>query len=243
MQSNYSPPSPLPIGIIIPTYQEQDTLPICLKHLQIQSHPFEVVVADGGSTDLTITQATALQTSLGYPLATGRSPYRGRAAQMNWGAAQTHAEVLLFLHADSVLPPQGLDQIRLALEDATVVGGRFRVQLDSCQWPYPFITWGINTRSRLTGAFTGDMGIFLRRAAFETLGGYSLQPLMEDLDLADRMGQLGRKVFLPGRMLTSCRRWQKQGPWRTVALMQLLRAGYRLGISPQILARWYDTVR
>ncbi len=231
------------IAIIIPTLQEESTIQICLQHLQDQPLPFEVFVADGGSTDRTLELPAELAAELSYALSWGRSPQQGRSAQMNWGARQTQAEILLFLHADSRLPPQGLDQIRQVLQDPQVVGGRFRVRLDSDRWPYPLISWGINTRSRITGYFTGDMGIFIRRSTFETLGGYPDQPLMEDLEIAGRMRSLGQVAFLRDPMITSSRRWQQGGPWRTVALMQILRASYRWGVKPEHLAQWYRMIR
>ncbi|MDX2272432.1 MAG: TIGR04283 family arsenosugar biosynthesis glycosyltransferase [Cyanobacteriota bacterium] len=231
------------IAIIIPTYQEETTLATCLEHLQPQAPPFHVLVVDGGSSDATLSIAQDWRNRLNYPLWVGLAPQRGRAAQMNWGSQQTDAEILLFLHADSHLPPQALSAIQAVMLSPEVVGGRFHVRLDSSDWPYPLISWGINSRSRLTGMFTGDMGIFIRRTAFQQLGGYPIQPLMEDLELAGRMGKLGKKVFLPEMIITSSRRWQQKGPWKTVALMQILRASYRLGIPASQLAQWYQTVR
>lgn len=230
------------IGIIIPTFQEASTITHCLTHLQAQDPPFEVIVADGGSEDQTLTLGRSTP-SLTYPCQVLLAPQRGRSAQMNWGVTQTQAEILLFLHADSVLPKNGLEAIRQALTDPDIIGGRFRVKLDDQSWPYPLISWGINTRSHLTGYFTGDMGIFIRRSLFTELGGYWSQPLMEDLDLAGRMQKAGKVVFLSDTIVTSSRRWQKHGPWRTVLWMQVLRTGYRLGISPERLAQWYKIVR
>jgi rSAM/selenodomain-associated transferase 2 len=231
------------IAIVIPTFQEESTIKQCLTHLQAQAPPFEVIVADGGSEDQTLALAQSMTASLSYPCQVLLSPKRGRSAQMNWGATQTQAEILLFLHADSLLPSGGLELMRQALTDPQVVGGRFAVKLDSPNWPYPLISWGINTRSRLTGYFTGDMGIFIRRSLFMELGGYWLHSLMEDLDLAGRMQKAGKVVFLSDPITTSSRRFQKHGPWRTILWMQILRVGYRLGISPERLAQWYQTVR
>ncbi len=157
---------------------------------------------------------------------------------MNWGAQQSEADVVLFLHADSLLPPLGLAAIRLGI--GSRLGGRFRVQLDDDRWPYSLISWGINTRSQITGAFTGDMGIFIRRDYFQQIGGFPDWPLMEDLAIANR---LPNACFLPQTIVTSSRRWQQQGPWRTIALMQILRLAFRLGVSPQRLQQWYRSVR
>ncbi|WP_162139098.1 TIGR04283 family arsenosugar biosynthesis glycosyltransferase [Synechococcus sp. PCC 7336] len=231
------------IAIIVPTYQEANTIAACLTHLQYQSSPFETIVADGGSTDDTLASVHRFSQTSSYPLKIIECPQQGRAAQMNWAAGTTAADILLFLHADSFLPPRGLDRIRHALQKSDIVGGRFTICLDRHDWPYAAIAWGINLRSRLTGLFTGDMGIFIRRKTFEQLGGYPSQPLLEDLELSRRMGRIGRTVFLQERAITSSRRWQKHGPWKTVALMQGIRAGYQLGISPQTLAHWYRNVR
>jgi rSAM/selenodomain-associated transferase 2 len=211
--------------------------------LREQQPPFEVVVVDGGSTDGTLVIACQMAESVSFPLALLASPQPGRADQMNWGASHTQADLLLFLHADSHLPPNGLEQIRSAMHNPEIVGGHFSVQLDDSQYPYPLITWGINTRSRLTGIFTGDMGIFIRRQAFLRLGGYPDQPLMEDLELSRQMSRLGRIAFLRDRVVTSSRRWQKRGPWLTVALMQILRTSYWCGVPARTLAQWYRAVR
>ncbi len=224
------------IAVIIPTWQEAATIATCLDQLLPQSPPFDVVVVDGGSTDGTL--AIANQYSDRLPLRCLSSPQRGRAAQMNWGAQQSEADVVLFLHADSLLPPLGLAAIRLGI--GSRLGGRFRVQLDDDRWPYSLISWGINTRSQITGAFTGDMGIFIRRDYFQQIGGFPDWPLMEDLAIANR---LPNACFLPQTIVTSSRRWQQQGPWRTIALMQILRLAFRLGVSPQRLQQWYRSVR
>ncbi|NJK72335.1 MAG: glycosyltransferase [Synechococcaceae cyanobacterium SM2_3_60] len=146
------------IAVIIPTWQEATTIATCLDQLVVQIPPFSVVVVDGGSTDATIAIANSYSDRL--PLRCVISPQRGRAAQMNWGAQHCDpaAEVLLFLHADSLLPTAGLAAIRDGIGGR--LGGRFRVQLDDDRWPYRLISWGINSRSQITGAFTGDMGIY-----------------------------------------------------------------------------------
>ncbi len=231
------------ISIVIPTYQEALSLPGALRALVVQSGPFEVWVADGGSTDGTLNIAHQLAKGLAIQLQGGQAPQRGRAAQMNWGAAQTQGEILLFLHADTHLPRGALTAIRAALAEATVIGGRFALALDVRQWPYPLIAWGSNWRTRLTGICTGDMAIFVRRSGFEAVGGYPDQPLMEDLELSRRLKPLGRLAWLDLPVLTSARRWQRNGPWRTVALMQALRLSYWAGVSPAALARWYRQVR
>ncbi len=129
------------------------------------------------------------------------------------------------------------------MQDPDTVGGRFEVKLDSAQWPYPLISWGINTRSRLTGYFTGDMGIFVRTSIFQRLEGFPPYPLMEDLEMSGRLKAIGRTAFLRGPILTSSRRFQTYGPWRTIGMMQVLRASYRLGVKPEQLVKWYRSAR
>ncbi|MBD2102943.1 TIGR04283 family arsenosugar biosynthesis glycosyltransferase [Leptolyngbya sp. FACHB-261] len=231
------------ISIVIPTYEEALSLPVTLKSLSQQALPFEVFVADGGSSDGTLEVAQQLTSVLPFSLQAGISPERGRAAQMNWGAAQTRAEILLFLHADTHLPQRALERLRGALRDPGVVGGRFALALDAQDWPYPLIAWSSNWRTRLTGICTGDMAIFVRRSVFEQLGGYPQQPLMEDLELSRRLRKLGRLTWLDLPVVTSARRWQQYGPWRTIALMQTLRYAYWVGVEPEQLARWYRQVR
>ncbi|MEO1134597.1 MAG: TIGR04283 family arsenosugar biosynthesis glycosyltransferase, partial [Cyanobacteria bacterium J06639_1] len=231
------------IAIVIPTWQESGTVLACLQQFERQALPFEVIVSDGGSPDGTEAIALNYLKSCPYSLDVAVSPERGRAAQMNWGATQTTADILLFLHADSRLPVDGLQAIRDVLADAEAIGGRFQVRLDATEWPYSAISWGINARSRLTGLFTGDMGIFIRRSVLEQLGGFPAQVLLEDLEMSKRMQRAGRVAFLSSEMTTSSRRWQQGGAWRTVALMQCIRYGYHLGIAPERLAEWYATVR
>jgi len=227
----------LKISLVIPTYQERSVIATCLCALEEQAGDFEVFVADGGSSDGTL--AAVAQCVVPYPLRWGVAPVRGRSAQMNWGAAQTTGEVLLFLHADSVLSPGALRLIG----ETVALGGRFDLRLDCPDWPYPLIAWTINQRTRLTQCFTGDMGIFVQRAIFEQLGGFPNQALMEDLEFSRRLYHLGKVACLTLPITTSSRRWQKGGIVKTILLMQLLRTAYALGVSPNILQRWYRAVR
>ncbi|MEL7476241.1 MAG: TIGR04283 family arsenosugar biosynthesis glycosyltransferase, partial [Cyanobacteria bacterium J06555_12] len=235
------------IAIVIPTYQEESALGSCLDSLQGQTPPFDVIVTDGGSSDRTLDIANNYQLwdAAGglAPVQVVRAPERGRAQQMNAGAQQARADVLLFLHADSQLPEAGLKAVRRAMLGTPALGGRFAVSLDRHKLPYTAIEWGMNARTRLTGCFTGDMGIFVWRSLFEQLGGYPQQPLMEDYEFSRRMQQRGQVAYLPQKIVTSSRRWQQHGPLKTVALMQAIRMGYRCGVSAERLASWYRVVR
>lgn len=198
--------------------------------------PFELIVVDGGSRDRTINIAERrrCRVVLSQP---------GRAIQMNAGAAVASGDVLLFLHADTLLPPSACDDVHRALRDPDVVGGRFDVRLDNSRRIYRVIERLMNTRSRLTGISTGDQAIFVRRSVFEALGGFAPVPLMEDVEFSRRLKRRGRIACLRSRVVTSTRRWDRHGPWRMIGLMWALRALYAFGISPHRLARAYAAVR
>jgi rSAM/selenodomain-associated transferase 2 len=158
---------------------------------------------------------------------------------MNAGARTARGDILLFLHADTVLPEGAGKAILAALADAGTVGGRFDVRLDSRRPLLALVGWLMNRRSRLTGICTGDQGIFVRRTVFEALGGYPDIPLMEDVELTRRLKRHGRLVALPLRVVTSARKWEREGVLRTIVLMWALRLLYALGVSPARLHRCY----
>jgi hypothetical protein len=142
------------------------------------------------------------------------------------------------------LAPRGFaSAIAVALEDPTIVGGRFDVALDDPRLAFRVIATMINVRSRITGLFTGDQGIFVRYEVFERIGGFPEEPLMEDLALALALRREGRTAALRERVVTSARRWTKRGVARTVLRMWTLRTLFALGVSPRTLARWYEPVR
>ncbi len=228
------------ISVIIPTFNEHKTLTQTLA-CTITSDIGEIVVVDGGSTDRTVPTAEAL--CAGVPTAHVMSASRGRARQMNEGAKASRGDVLLFLHADTQLPAQASQFIASALEDPTVVGGRFDVRFDSPSAWSRLISAFMNLRSRVTGIATGDQAMFVRRHVFEQLGGFSEIPLMEDIEFSARLRRLGRTASIRETVLTSFRRWEQGGPLRTVLLMWALRFLYWIGVSPSRLARWYEAVQ
>lgn len=191
----------------------------------------EVIVVDGGSHDGTAAQARAgADRVLAGP--------RGRARQMNAGAALASGEWLLFLHADTRLPPGARDAIDAAAQRGAR-WGRFDVRIEGRSRWLPLIAALMNRRSRLTGIATGDQAIFVQRAWFQQLGGYADQPLMEDIELSRRLRALARPACLRERVVTSGRRWETRGVWRTVWLMWTLRWRYWHGAAPEDLARAY----
>lgn len=220
------------ISVIVPILNEARELPGLLGSLRALAADAEVLVVDGGSRD----EGPALVRESGYPLVECE---RGRARQMNAGARVAGGDILIFLHADTRLSPDGLAALRAALSDPAVVAGQFDLVYETTEFPYPWIARLGNARSRLTKILTGDHAIFVRRAAFEAVGGYPDIPLMEDIALSRRLRRLGRVVCLRERVVGSTRKWRHEGVWRTIALMWLLRALYALGAPPERLHRLY----
>jgi rSAM/selenodomain-associated transferase 2 len=223
------------ISVIVPALDEAATLPRTLAAAR-QDGVRELIVVDGGSRDATVAAARSLADRV------IEGP-RGRASQMNAGATVAQGDVLLFLHADTRLPPGCAAPLARALGDPDTVGGRFDVRLDAPGLAYRIIERGISLRSRLTGVATGDQAIFVRREVFERLGGYPPLPLMEDIAFCRALKRVGRMVALRETVLTSARRWQRDGVARTVLLMWALRAAYYVGVPPERLARAYARTR
>jgi len=219
------------LSIIIPARNEAQQIVASLQPLQPYRPQVEIIVVDGGSSDNTAALAAPLCDQV------LRSP-PGRARQMNLGANAAQSSALLFLHADTQLPPDFARHIQLSLA-AGHRWGRFDVRLVPGSRLLRVIGWMMNQRSRLTGVCTGDQGIFVENALFRELGGYPDIPLMEDIALSKRLRRHGRPACLQPALCTSSRRWQQHGTLRTVVLMWWLRALYWLGVSPHRLARWY----
>ena len=223
------------IAVIIPVLNEEKTIGANLRAVQ-RLVPNELVIVDGGSTDRTPQICAELNADCVI------SP-RGRAAQMNLGAARTGSEILLFLHADTRLPDSAFADIRTALLDANCVGGRFDVRLDSDRPLHRLIGAMISLRSRVSQVGTGDQAIFIRRAVFDRLGGYPEIPLMEDIALSRAMKRAGKVACLRSCVITSARRWQIEGVGRTILKMWTLKSLYLLGVPPARLKRFYDDRR
>ena len=221
------------ISIIVPVVNEAAVLPACLQALQpLRRQDCELLVVDGGSTDTSVTIAHALADRV---LATPA----GRAVQMNAGAQVARGDILWFLHGDSLPPPDAAVLIRAALAKSSHCWGRFDVRLSGNRPLLWIVETLMNRRSYLTGIATGDQGIFIRRSAFAQVGGYPAIPLMEDIALSRALKRLSRPVCLHQCLLTSSRRWEQQGIWKTILLMWRLRLAYFLGADPARLARIY----
>jgi rSAM/selenodomain-associated transferase 2 len=217
--------------IIVPVLDEAEHLERALHDLQrFRERGARIVVVDGGSRDDTLAIARAhADLALVAP--------RGRAAQMNAGAAACPADVLLFLHADTRLP----DNADMLVHEAarTNAWGRFDVRIDSTRPLLRIVSWAMNLRSRLSRVATGDQAMFVRCESFEAAGGFPDIALMEDIALSRTLRRLAPPACLRARVTTSARRWERHGVWRTIVMMWRLRAAYFLGADPARLALRY----
>jgi rSAM/selenodomain-associated transferase 2 len=221
------------LSIVVPILNEAPVLPALLEQLlPVRRGGVEVILVDGSSTD----GSDAFALCAGFTLLRAA---RGRARQMNAGAAVANGDVLLFLHADTHLPEDAVHLIENALAAGRRAWGRFDVEFDVRNWTMDATAFGMNHRSRLTGIATGDQALFMTRAAFQAVGGFPDQPLMEDVEITARLRRLSRPACIRQPVRTSARRWQARGPWRTIFLMWWLRLQYWLGASPESLARQY----
>jgi len=222
------------VSIIVPVFREGQSLLRHLAHLQqFRRRGHEVVLVDGGGEESDDATYDELVDQLLL------SP-QGRAHQMNCGAAAAGGDVLLFLHADTLLPDDALELVLSGLADSRYRWGRFDVKLSGHSMLFSIIATMMNLRSRLTGICTGDQAIFVSTGAFRDVGGYPEQPLMEDIELCSRLCRTGRPLCLKPAVVTSSRRWEEHGTWRTIFLMWRLRLAYFLGASPEKLhARYY----
>jgi rSAM/selenodomain-associated transferase 2 len=221
------------LSIVIPVLDEARHLETLLPELLSTCPGTEVIVVDGGSRDGSV--AIAARTA-GVRVVESA---RGRARQMNAGAAAASGDALLFLHADTCLPEGAAQAVLAALADPAVAYGRFDVRFDSRRPAFWLIARLMNTRSRLTGICTGDQAIFVRRETFAALGGYAEVALMEDIDLTRRLKRVGSLAALSLRVTTSARKWEREGVARTILLMWTLRFLYACGVRPARLHRWY----
>ena len=222
------------LSIIIPCLNEAEVIAATLQALApLRTRGAEVIVVDGGSTDDTVARARP-----GADLVL--SAPRGRALQMNAGAARAGGTILLFLHADSMPPPQADTLIVDGLNRTRRSWGRFDVRIAGSHPLLRVVERAMNLRSRWTGIATGDQGIFVTRSLYTAAGGYPEIPLMEDVALAKRLKRFGAPLNLKHRITTSARRWERNGVLRTILLMWRLRLAYWLGADPKQLAMRYQ---
>lgn len=223
----------LALSVVVPTLDEAANIAGALADIAVRCPGAEVLVVDGGSRDGTpdiAARASGVRVLASHP---------GRARQMNAGARAATGAVLLFLHADTRLPAGAGELVARALAGPGVVAGRFDVVFDTARPVLRMVTFFMNLRSRWSRICTGDQAIFVRRDAFEAVGGYADIPLMEDVELTRRLKRVGGIACLRERVVTSARKWEREGAWRTIVLMWGLRALYALGADPAWLHRLY----
>ncbi|MBA5876028.1 MAG: glycosyltransferase [Nitrospira sp. CR1.2] len=247
------PLHPMTIAVIIPVLNEARCIGQTLSHTAPLGFD-DLIIVDGGSRDATcaIVESLAgpgLASSEHNPASFTHSPIRlltsppGRARQLNAGAAATHCDALLFLHADTRLPSNARQAVSTTLSDRAFVGGRFDVRFDSSCLTASVVANLMNLRSRLSGIATGDQAIFVRRDVFERIGRFADIPLMEDIEFTRRLKRAGEVMPLQDTVVTAFRRWEQQGPLRTILLMWTLRFLYWIGMSPHRLEHFYRMVR
>lgn len=231
---SFSPASPAAtfrLSVIIPTLNEEDYVGGTIDHIRSQAH--EVIVVDGGSADRT--REAASRHGAQVILAP-----RGRGRQQNTGAAAANGNTLLFLHADTRLPPNFSELIRSALGRPGVSAGAFRLTIDSSARGLRLVERMAALRCRLLQLPYGDQGLFVTAEQFRRAGGFPDSAVMEDYELVRRLKRLGRIVVLDEPAATSARRWLKLGVWRATWTNQVCLAAYRVGIPSDRIARWRD---
>ncbi len=228
------------LAVVVPVFNEATVIEATLARLwPLRTRGVRVIVVDGGSTDATTTLAKPHADQV-------LQSERGRAQQMNVGARAAindGADVLLFVHADSELPDSADRLIDAALRTTRRAWGRFDVRIDGAAPMLRIASAMMNWRSRMTGICTGDQAIFVTRPAFERLAGFAPIALMEDIEFSKRAKRLSRPAAISTRVVTSGRRWQRHGIWRTIILMWRFRLAYFFGADPQRLAQRYRDAR
>jgi len=224
-------PAGLPaLSVIIPALNESAQIAATLDSV-LCGTGIEVIIVDGGSRDDTAQIARA------YGITVLQSA-PGRASQMNYGARAASGNTLLFLHADSRLPPDYLENVERVLTRHDVVAGAFRLRIDSPRMSLRLVEYFINLRSRLLQMPYGDQALFMKTEIFHAMGGFPAFPVMEDFEFVRRLRKKGHIGIADAPCETSARRWDTQGVFRTTALNQISVIGYLMGASPERIARW-----
>jgi rSAM/selenodomain-associated transferase 2 len=244
------------LSVIVPMLNEERAIGATLDALRRGAPQAEIVVVDGGSTDRSAEIAEsygvefARAASDACPTATGGAgaivvlrAARGRARQMNVGARAAGGEALVFVHADTLVPVTFHSDVAAALSDPRIIGGRFDLALDEPSLAGRLLGRLISLRSRVMRTATGDQAIFVRREVFEGLGGFAEIELCEDIDFARRLKRTGRVACLRSRVITSARRWRRNGLIRTVLKMWIIKSLFLAGVSPAWLRRHYADTR
>ena len=223
------------LSVIVPTFNEESVIAQTLQAALLTLAPHELIVADGCSTDRTAERARPYATLLELP--------GTRGAALNVAASMATGDVLLFLHADTITPTGAAAAICEALQPTNVIGGAFRLRLDHPSWFAALVSYNVNLRSSLLNTFFGDQAMFVRRDVFTRAGGFKEWSVMEDLEILARLRQHGRLILLDQEVLTSARRHQRIGWWRTLGTIWGMTLLHRLGVPGHAMRRWYSPQR
>jgi rSAM/selenodomain-associated transferase 2 len=223
------------LSVIVPTFNEEAIIVATLQHILATLAPHELVVADGSSTDRTVARAR--------PYATVMAAESTRGAALNAAAAIATGDVLLFLHADTILPTGAERAIADALATPEVIGGAFRLGFDHRGRLASMVARSVNFRSSLLNTFFGDQAMFVRRDVFTFAGGFMNWSVMEDIEILRRLRRHGRLVLLDLNVITSARRHENRGWLRTLATVWVLTLLHRVGVSGRALRRLYSAER
>lgn len=224
------------VSVVIPAFNEERALGGTLRHVLEGQDPSEVIVVDGGSTDRTAEIARR------FPTVDLLTAPRGRAAQMNAGAARATGDWLVFLHADSRLPDGGLSRIRAL--GADVDAGGFLQRFSGDDWRLRLVSWLDNLRCRKTGIVYGDQAMFVRRAAFERLDGFPEVRTLEDVLFSESLQRHGmRPVILDLEVITDSRKFEQMGIWRGLARCLVIQTRHRLGLPPAANEPFFQDLR
>lgn len=223
--------STLSVSVVVPVLNEAEGIESALTRLRMELPTCELLVVDGGSTDGTP------QLAGGLARVVSTAPGRGR--QLNHGAAQTRGDVLWFHHVDTVAAPAAFAQMQAALRDPCVVGGGLTLRFDRRSRALDYLAWASNQRARRLGWVFGDQAMFIRRSAFDAVGGFPDIPLMEDLEMSRRLRRIGRLAILAATSTASARRFETHGTWPMVVFMQYLKALHFAGTDPAEIHRRY----
>lgn len=222
------------LSVILPTLNEEGAIETTIRQVA-GSHEVEVIVSDGGSTDRTV--------EIAQRYARVVSSMCGRGCQMNSGAKGASGDILLFLHADTLLPEGWADKINAVMADERVAGGAFSLSIDSDKLSHKIIAAAANIRTLMTNIPYGDQGIFVRRSVFDKIGGFREIPIMEDVDFIRRLKNTGKVLILKDKVKTSARRWEKEGAVYTTLRNWLLMSLYCMGVQPEKLYWFYKAIR
>jgi rSAM/selenodomain-associated transferase 2 len=229
-------PEPQLLSIIIPTLNEGRSIGVTLEAIAKTRGRVEIIVVDGGSEDETVEIARRFGAQV-------VASHRGRGLQMHAGARSALGEALWFLHADTIVPPDAVEQIGKALaRDTEIVGGNFAIRFDGQSCAARFLTW-LYPQLRKLGLYYGDSAIFVRAHSYREVGGFKPFPLFEDLDLVRRLKARGRLVHLPSAVITSSRRFEGRNFPLTFIRWAILQALYWAGVNPHLLNRLYAPIR